>query len=139
MLKRKEGQEESYEIYDNVAGVINNEIISDILTLINNKKCLEKSCAYGFLEDVDELLSKPQIDFNYWDLIKNLLTFEEGYVRYDLDSERADRQIHPENHLDIFYTNPNSFKLGLLQEIQLDYFLDILDITTPIHYVTSQG
>lgn len=63
-----------------------------------------------------------------WELVVYLLSFEPGYLRYDYDSERQNGALHPLNHLDIFYTNKSTFKLGLEENIDKYKFINILDI-----------
>lgn len=90
-----------------------------------------------FIEELEAF----EIDFSennsYWTVIKYLWTFEPGYLRYDIDQEHENGHIHPVNHLDIFYSNANTFKLGLQTEIDIDYFIDILNTSTNSKYIVN--
>lgn len=65
-----------------------------------------------------------------WDIFLYLLSFESGYLRYDYDIERQDPMTHPLNHLDIYYSNKNTFKIGLVKKIDNNDLIDLLDINT---------
>ena len=79
----------------------------------------ENMCSY--------CISNDDMDF-YWQLFVYLITFETGYVRYDSDEERMDIQKHPLYHLDIFFSNYNTFKIGVGKNLNLEEFRKILDI-----------
>lgn len=78
---------------------------------------------------------KEDIGVWHWSIIKNLLTFEPGYIRYDYDPDpsRENEYTHPLNHLDVYYNTNGTFKLGFDKAIKikdrLDFniFKDILD------------
>ncbi|MCD2346849.1 hypothetical protein [Clostridium guangxiense] len=65
-----------------------------------------------------------------WEILLYLLSFEPGYLRYDYDLERQDPIVHPLNHLDVYYSGKNTFKIGLDKKINKDDLIDILDINT---------
>jgi len=61
-------------------------------------------------------------------LVHYLLLFEDAYLRFDFnDTENYDPLTHPENHIDFFYTNVNSFKLGTKYDSKLTKHIDIID------------
>lgn len=69
-------------------------------------------------------------------LMTMLLSFDTGYVRFDIDPENAIKYAekgkplaHPEFHLDINYSGNSTYKLGLNSKITMGNFIDILDIT----------
>ena len=43
--------------------------------------------------------------------------------------------MHPINHYDIFYSNSATFKLGFEKKLELEKFIDMLDITTDQFFV----
>lgn len=63
-------------------------------------------------------------------ILNELLMFESGYIRYDYDTQNENERIHPKCHIDVFYSNGNSCKIGLKQEIGVDWFIDFMDIST---------
>lgn len=65
----------------------------------------------GTLENVNEKMIQEIIE-NEWEninldgvceLVKHLMLFEPGYLRYDHDVEHKNVAMHPEHHLDIFF------------------------------------
>lgn len=79
---------------------------------------------------------KPDKDL-IWEIIKKLLVFESGYLRYDYDIQHEDGRLHPLNHLDINYSSDGTFKIGLIDSINSDEFIDILDINTESYYIAK--
>ena len=68
-------------------------------------------------------------------LITFLLSFEPGYVRFDLDETNDTGSVHPREHLDINYSSGSTFKLGLSKALNYDELIDILNINSPCHYL----
>lgn len=59
-----------------------------------------------------------------------LTIFEDGYLRFDFhDIENFNENFHPLHHIDLYYTNSNTFKLGLEEEMSLKKNIKIIDIT----------
>lgn len=113
--------------YNNNIGQIDNKIISQIISAVNEKSCLEHECIYEFLDALDIEQNKELENNNFWHLFRHLLTFEDGYLRYDFDnSTRMDPTIHPINHIDVFYSNATTFKIGLNGKIDLLMLHEIL-------------
>lgn len=83
-----------------------------------------------FIKVLDEYdIKNPIFENMYWNTIYDLLSFEPGYIRYDIDfSERIDPEYHPAHHLDINYNNASTIKIGLPKEINFDEFIKILNI-----------
>ncbi|WP_424694955.1 hypothetical protein [Granulicatella adiacens] len=96
----------------------------DILSLLwQNERYNSKTKKYK--SDVDSLL-------HY------LLIFEDGYLRFDFnDTENYDVLKHPENHIDFFYTNANSFKLGIEFNSKLTKHIDIIDRDKKCFYISE--
>lgn len=59
-----------------------------------------------------------------WTIIKLLLTFEPGYIRYDYDPDNAIDDVHPLHHLDIYYSDEGTFKLGFHESIKVSERLE---------------
>lgn len=59
-----------------------------------------------------------------------LTIFEDGYLRFDFhDTENFNEDFHPLHHIVLYYTNSNTFKLGLEEEMSLKKNIKIIDIT----------
>ena len=59
-----------------------------------------------------------------------LTIFEDGYLRFDFhDTENFNEDFHPLHHIDLYYTNSNTFKLCLEEEMSLKKNIKIIDIT----------
>lgn len=97
----------------------------------------------GTLENIDEKVLQEIVD-NEWEgvdwesfreLIKQLVLFEPGYLRYDHDIENANGELHPEHHLDFFFSSNNAMKIGLQSEVQSEWMIDLLDTRTNCKYI----
>ena len=71
---------------------------------------------------------------NEKEIIKQVLLFltifEDGYLRFDFhDTENFNEDFHQLHHIDLYYTNSNTFKLGLEEEMSLKKNIKIIDIT----------
>ena len=82
--------------------------------------------------DVD--VSDSQIKL-YKGLLTFLLSFEAGYLRFDHDEVHGDVLMHPANHLDFYYSNKATFKIGLDGELGHDCFINILNKNTPCSFL----
>lgn len=112
--------------YDGI--VIDTELISNILRIINDPDFVSDSIMDMAIV-VDDV-KKP----NIWKIIKHLMTYEIGYVRYDNDIIRYNEAKkegfpfrHPRYHLDICLAQSTTFKVGLEHELATDEFIQILD------------
>lgn len=125
----------------NYKGLLNvdSRLISDILAIIKDPRFNSENY-FDFADSFEE------IDDYYlgriWVLLKDLLTYEDGYLRIDYDTElylkakeEGREHSHPENHIDIFYTNSNTFKVGLNKNVDHDFFIDLLNTKTDCFYL----
>ncbi|MCI9978428.1 hypothetical protein JY742_20160 [Clostridioides difficile] len=118
---------------------INSEFVDYLLTLLDkgwfsdcNKQLdsIDKfACDYidiiNEYYNVRNIISEEQ-NFHEtvnWAIIKTLLTFEPGYIRYDYDTEHETTDNHPLNHLDIYYAQ-STFKLGFDKSFKISSRLD---------------
>ncbi len=84
-----------------------------------------------FCDIMDDFsISSDQERNAYWRIFQFLLLFEPGYLRYDYDPANCNGNRHPLNHVDLYYTGNNTFKLGLHNRINSSQLMDILDINT---------
>lgn len=110
-----------------------------LLSIFSQREIFE-----GPLESIGERIFQEIID-NEWEgmdyeglseLIKHFIFFEPGYLRYDHDPKNANGKLHPEHHLDIFFSSSNTMKVGLQSKIDKDWMLDLLDINTNCRYIS---
>lgn len=79
-------------------------------------------------------------DEQLWEIVKNLATYDLGYLRYDYDEKnfKQDREkLHPINHLDICFDQSVTFKLGLDKGMNYLAFKDMLDTTTDCMFISN--
>jgi hypothetical protein len=105
--------------------------ITNLLSFIKDPIIESEDCL-DFIEPI--INYRDQLQINYWIVLKDLLFSEDGYIRYDKDDigfqnalKNKQQHRHPVHHLDVFYTNSATFKIGLekaLLEIEL---IDTLD------------
>ncbi|MFR7760818.1 MAG: hypothetical protein ACLU1X_07610 [Peptoniphilus grossensis] len=78
----------------------------------------------------EEYSNSSECEQNYLEeLILFLSTFEDGYLRFDFDDiENEDEKYHPLHHIDFYYSNSNTFKLGIMDKISLKKSIEIIDI-----------
>lgn len=108
---------------------IDSKVTSDIISFFSSSDIFEFP---DFLDFADYL---PDEDERIWNLVRDLLLFEDGYIRFDHDPKNANGTIHPLNHFDIFYTDQCSFKVGTNQKLSVSDMIDLLDRETPCRYL----
>lgn len=111
---------------------IDNQATSEILGLLDSSNVFESTEFVQFVDPVDDACV---MDSRLWGLLRDLLVSEDGYIRYDFDTEHEDGQRHPLHHLDIFYSTSATFKIGLSKAIDHKYFADVLTLSTDCHYL----
>lgn len=131
---RVEQKGERVTFYSGLTGLpITLELVSDCLSALHSVK-------NNFsLEALVDRLTEPDILPETWNVIREVIFFETGYIRYDHDAdpERLCEYKHPLDHLDIFYSNSASFKLGLYERYSADTFSGILDRSTNCLYLDT--
>ncbi|MDC9726079.1 MAG: hypothetical protein PSN44_09240 [Gammaproteobacteria bacterium] len=111
---------------------IDSQITSEIIGLVGREDCITSSCVIEFADQVDTLAAQiPEL----WPLLIRLLTFEDGYIRYDDDAEHENGLIHPKNHYDVFYSSNTSFKIGLRDSVSTDSLIDMLSPDSACHFL----
>lgn len=117
---------------------IDSQNISIILSLLKSPTMNSEDC----LEFIDPITNYNQ---NLWSTFRDLIILEDGYIRYDKDNEGFQKaktdgheHRHPLNHIDIFYTNQATFKLGLKQEYADTDLIDLMDRNTDCKYLNSR-
>lgn len=121
--------------------LIDSSFIANAMSILKDKAFNSQS-SIGFAEPI--YLIEDEYDDNFWPLFRDLLIFEDGYLRYDDDIEgykeakaKGQEHRHPKNHLDIFYTNKATFKIGLDSGIDKKEFIDYVNINTDCKYLRN--
>lgn len=120
---------------------INSFVISNLIILLKNPLITSDNC-FDFIEPISEL--EENYDENYWPIIKDLLIQEDGYIRYDKDEKgfedaklNTEENKHPLYHIDVFYTNGATFKLGLNKALPETDLIDILNTNTNCKFLKN--
>lgn len=113
---------------------IDNKFTSDVLAIISSPGALVSFDIYDFLDPVVDIIEDS---YNFWFLLREILIFEDGYIRFDHDEDHANGTIHPTNHLDVFYSSGSTFKIGLNDRIRDDHLIDLLNLGTDCHFLDT--
>lgn len=126
-------------------GSISSEDISLLKTFFNSYTEFESSFDkfmgnfWEIFEATEELKLKEN---NYWNLILYLLSFEPGYFRYDNDIEGFKKEFpkrHPIQHLDFYYNNRGTFKIGLYKEYKTENLIDLTAQNTDCKFLDENN
>lgn len=112
--------------------------VSSLLTSIIRRVLSEKMHAYSCVGAfADQILDEAVYAENVWSLLREFFTFESGYLRYDIDPEpkRCCPIKHPLHHIDLFFSNKATFKIGVEKELTNDSFIDMLNNNTAVKYI----
>lgn len=131
--------EENYRVYDpNSNTEIDNRkiaLMERMLDLIDFEgKTVEDIIEEAYLDVAVEGYTGDEVD-QCFGLVLRLLTMELGYIRYDYDPKNFKGRIHPLHHMDINYSSVGTYKLGLTRKIQMEEFVDMLDVKTECRYI----
>ncbi|WP_155634462.1 hypothetical protein [Burkholderia stagnalis] len=123
---------EQFEFYSREGLPVDSRVSSQIISLIKGNgifECIE------FNDFIDPIFDASTTDNTLWNLIRELMLIEDAYLRYDKDTIRVNGHVHPEHHLDMYYSASGSFKIGLDQRIDKATLISILSIETDCHYL----
>lgn len=115
------------------------QLISKVISTITCDE-FKAQCSLDFIEPICN--AEDECGNDFWELLRELLLMEDGYIRYDLDKESYDKAVeeeeehkHPLNHYDIFYSSSATFKVGLSNAIDNDSFIDLLNVDSECNYL----
>jgi hypothetical protein len=108
-------------IYNKNGVEIDSRIISKITELIFERNVFNSKSFSSFFDAFEDIYEEKDI----WDCFFNLLTFEEGYIRFDNDIQHIELN-HPQYHIDLFYEEHNKIKFGLNNNINDISFYKLL-------------
>lgn len=122
---------------------VTSQLISKVLSTIKCDK-FKTQCSLEFIEPICD--AENDCGENFWELLRELLLMEDGYIRYDLDKDNYEKAVkkgeehkHPLNHYDIFYSSNATFKIGLLDTINNDSLIDLLNVESDCKYLTKHS
>lgn len=78
----------------------------------------------SYMDAIGEFNVSAEFETELWSIIKLLLTFEPGYIRYDYDVENFIEHVHPLHHIDVYYSDIGTFKLGLHESVNISERLE---------------
>ncbi len=113
---------------------INSAVTSNVLSVVETFNALDNREVFHFAEPISDIC---QSDDEFWSLFRELLLYEDGYIRFDHDEKNAKEKLHPLDHLDIFYSSSSTFKIGLHENSSHEHLLDLLDRNTECHFLTK--
>lgn len=121
------GPEGELFFYSSHVPVMDGPLTSKILLLLNDEK-FESPNSLDFLSLLEEVFEE-EAD-RHWALVRELLSFEDGYLRFDHDRENENGKMHPLTHLDICYSTASTYKIGTYRTPCAKYLKDLLNTKT---------
>lgn len=91
----------------------------------------------AYLDVAEDGYTDDEVD-QCFGLILRLLSMELGYIRYDYDPKHENGTVHPLHHLDVNYSSQGTYKFGLERKIQMDEFVDLLDVKSACRYIQAK-
>lgn len=111
---------------------VDNKVTSEILSIFNKSSSVRGDDIYSFAEAIFETQDDNS---NFWGLVRELMMFEDGYLRYDHDPVRANGRHHPLHHLDICYSSAATYKVGLNTPLDSLAFEDLLNLGSECRFL----
>lgn len=111
--------------------IIDAKVISDLIYFFKS----EDYYATSWEEFILSLVDDNDLS-SLWPIVKHMMTYDIGYIRYDDDEDgflRAQKghkpKLHPRYHIDTNISNESTFKKGLCASIKDEEFIHLLDNT----------
>ena len=114
---------------------VDHHITSELLSVFQVFNGSRRSDLYRILEAVADVEVALE---GFSDLLWHLLTYEDGYVRYDKDADNENGDIHPLYHYDFFYSSRAACKVGLRSALKEEQMMDLFSTSTACHYFESR-
>lgn len=115
-------------------GVIDSSISSKIIKIVNSDEYTYKTSLDLISIVEDEFYNPDQM----WALLMELMSFEDGYLRFDDDDKNKNGRLHPKSHLDIYYTTASTFKIGTHFDPCVRYFIEMLNNKVDSKYLEAR-
>lgn len=113
---------------------IDSSMISNLCSFLNSAE-YDADSIYDFVGPILEQEEQTSTS-NFWVVLKHLLTYEMGYVRYDDDIDgfrtacnAGAPKRHPRYHYDVNLSQQAAFKVGLDKQLTPEKFVEFLDDT----------
>ncbi len=110
---------------------IDSKVLSTLIQYIESKE-YSSDDALDFITPISDIQEQSNADF--WKIVRHLLLYDIGYVRYDDDPEgfkKASKvgrpKQHPRYHYDVNFDSQATFKLGISKKMTSDKFIDLLN------------
>ena len=115
------------------------DILSMMKSIFYKKEPDDLYAIYDELFNNEIYNSKSYDERVYLDkLLYNLIIFEDGYLRFDFHDEENERgDYHPLHHVDFFYSNKATFKIGLSGMLNISECIDVLDTNKKCYYISK--
>ncbi len=117
---------------------LDSQNISKLLSILKSPTMNSENC----IDFIDPIINFEQ---SLWITLRDLLISEDGYIRYDKDEKgyreaqaKNEAHRHPLNHIDVFYTNQATIKLGLEIEYAETDLIDMMNTNTNCKYLNSR-
>ena len=129
-IKIKDNENEIFKIFYRSIEVTL-EKISQNISLLND---LKKKYRYNLHEFFIDLFFDIQSieDTDKYQILEVLLTAEPSYLRFDYAPEdsKCNNKKHPPFHIDVNFCKDMSYKIGLVNKIECEDFMDIISKET---------
>lgn len=114
---------------------IDSRVSSEVIFILSSAKAFNNQEPLGLIDDLEQSSGDPN---TLWQVLGELVQADDGYVRLDHDPDRENGDLHPLNHLDIFYSQSATFKLGLRNRYEVMQFLDVLNIKSDCSFIEGK-
>lgn len=131
-----EEDDRSLDFYFRDSLKIDNEVTSNVLSVISDIQRFGSSSLYDFMDSIDKIEDDEQL---FWSFLKELMVFEDGYLRYDDDEAHERYAIHPRYHCDVFYSSNATLKLGLNFSLTEEEFINLLDTQSNCYFLKKEN
>ncbi|WP_425072419.1 hypothetical protein [Sagittula sp. S175] len=113
---------------------LSSKLSSEIIAALSTTASFTNSEVLGFADDIMGISDDPD---TLWAALSELVNTDDGYIRFDHDPDREDGRRHPLNHVDIFFSQSATFKIGVSEKLKIDALSDLLNVQTDCHYISN--
>lgn len=114
---------------------LSSKLSSEIIAALSTTNSFDNLEVLGFADDIMGVSDDPD---SLWVALSELITSDDGYLRIDHDPDRENGNLHPLNHIDVFFSQSATFKLGLSEKLEIEALSDLLNVGTDCHYLSKQ-
>lgn len=104
--------------------LLNSANTSMVISLLNSDSTANEACDGELGSALEEAV----------DIVRHLEQYEDGYLRFDHDADRADNIYHPLYHFDFYYSQSATIKVGFDTPPSIASFRDLINGLTPAYY-----